>query len=163
MNFEKIFIRKILKSDNPGLEELIKTVMPEFGAIGPGFAINDPEVCDMFSTYQLKNHAYFVVTDGQLIFGGGGIAPLEGIDNTICELRKMYFKPILRGRGIGQLLMNHCLDEARLLGYKNCYLETLAGMDKAQKLYFKNGFEPIPHPLGNTGHFSCDRYFLKKL
>ena len=43
------------------------------------------------------------------------------------------------------------------------YLETLRGMDAAMRLYAKCGFEPIPGPLGATGHFSCDRYYLRDL
>ena len=35
----------------PAVARLIRAVMPEFGASGPGFAINDPEVDDMFTAY----------------------------------------------------------------------------------------------------------------
>ena len=40
---------------------------------------------------------------------------------------------------------------------------TLTGMDAAQRLYRKFGFEPLCGPLGKTGHFGCDRYFARAL
>ncbi len=163
MEASKISLRKIQKSDSPQVANLIRTVMPEFGASGPGFAIHDPEVSDMFSAYDQALHAYFVVEVDSKILGGGGIAPLLGGEPGICELRKMYFMAELRGQGFGQKIMNLCLEAARAYGYKKCYLETLKSMDAAQILYRKNGFTQIPNGLGNTGHFSCDAWYLKDL
>ena len=154
-------IRRIRAEDNPGVAELIRTVMPEFGAKGPGFAINDPEVAHMFEAYQEMGHAYFVVTDGKIL-GGGGIAPLAG-EAGVCELRKMYFLEEIRGLGLGQKVMDLCLRTARELGYQSCYLETLKSMEKAKALYLRNGFEPLPSPRGNTGHFSCDSWYQKNI
>lgn len=163
MNSKKYFIREISPRDIAGVESLIKTVMPEFGASGPGFAIHDPEVSDMYSAYHQDRHVYYVVTNGDEIFGGAGIAPLTGDKETVCELRKMYFKSEIRGMGLGQQLMDLCLKKAREMGYKKCYLETLKSMDMAQKLYLKNGFEPLSGCMGDTGHFACDSYYLKNL
>ena len=100
-----------------------------------------------------------VEADG-LVLGGGGVAPLAGGDADLCELRKMYFMPQLRGRGAGSALIALCLQTARNLGFRRCYLETLSGMDAAQALYRKCGFRAIEKPLGNTGHFSCDKFYL---
>jgi putative acetyltransferase len=84
-------------------------------------------------------------------------------ESGICELRKMYFLPELRGHGAGTALIAHCLDAARELKYRQCYLETLTGMDAAQKLYEKHGFARIPAALGSTGHFGCNRFYLRQL
>lgn len=159
MNIE---IRPVRPEDIRGVETLIKTVMPEYGATGPGFAIHDPEVLNMFEAYDKPKHAYFVVTDGNEIFGGGGIAPLSG-EEGVCELRKMYFKKKIRGQGLGQKMMDVCLDMAKNMGYQKCYLETLFSMKEAQKLYIRNGFRPLEKPMGNTGHFSCDSFYIKDL
>lgn len=156
-------VRKIQLEDNEQVQSLIKTVMPEFGATGAGFAIEDLEVKDMFSSYQKKHCCYFVVEKNGIIYGGGGVAPLEGSDGTICELRKMYFKKEIRGMGLGEKLMKLCLQAAKDFGFSKCYLETLQSMDKARKLYVKSGFLPLSSPLGNTGHFSCDSFYLKDL
>ncbi|HVH35875.1 MAG TPA: GNAT family N-acetyltransferase, partial [Tahibacter sp.] len=100
-----------------------------------------------------------VEADGRVL-GCGGVAALAGGDADVCELRKMYFLPALRGRGAGRALIERCLAAARALGYRRCYLETLSGMDAAQALYLKTGFRRIDGPLGGTGHFSCDKFYL---
>lgn len=158
-------IRRIEPRDDAAVARIIRAVMPEFGAQGPGFAINDPEVDHMFDTYAAPDAAYFVVDDDGVVVGGGGIARLAGtsVEEGICELRKMYFLPETRGRGLGAQMLDLCLAEARKLGYRRCYLETLTGMDAAQHLYRKAGFTQIPGPLGRTGHFSCDRYYARDL
>jgi len=156
-------IRPIERADSAAMANIIRSVMPEFGASGPGFAIHDAEVDDMASAYALPGSAYFVVERDARVCGGGGVAALSGGDARVCELRKMYFLPALRGLGAGDALMRRCLDTARGLGYAQCYLETLTGMDAAQRLYEKHGFRRIGGPLGNTGHFSCDRFYLLDL
>jgi putative acetyltransferase len=160
---EPFTIRPIRPSDDPAVAAIIRTVMPEFGARGPGFAINDPEVDAMSASYARPRCSYFVVERGGVVMGGGGVAPLDGGDADVCELRKMYFLPALRGVGAGAAMMERCLDAARAHAFARCYLETLTGMDAAQKLYEKSGFERIPGPMGATGHFGCNRFYLRDL
>jgi putative acetyltransferase len=163
MDTTDFLIRPIVPADSSAVAAVIRTVMPEFGASGPGFAIHDAEVQDMAEAYSRRGCAYFVVeVDGQ-VCGGGGVAALAGGDAGTCELRKMYFLPQLRRRGAGAALIRKCLDTARELGFSACYLETLTGMDAAQKLYEQQGFRQIPAALGNTGHFSCNRFYLREL
>jgi putative acetyltransferase len=156
-------LRPITAVDDVAMAQVIRTVMPEFGASGPGFAINDPEVDHLSVAYPAPRSAFFVlVRDGRVV-GGGGIAPLAGGDPDVCELRKMYFLGEARGHGQGRRMLQHCIDTARRLGYRRCYLETLTGMDAAQHLYVAAGFKPLCGPLGATGHFACDRYFVLDL
>ena len=155
-------IRPIDARDNAAVAAIIRSVMPEFGADGPGFAIHDAEVSDMHGAYSHAGCAYFVVELEGRVCGGGGVAPLDG-EPGVCELRKMYFLPELRGLGAGDALMRQCLQSARALGYARCYLETLTGMDAAQKLYARHDFKPLCGPLGKTGHFGCNRFFIRQL
>ena len=156
-------IRPIEPRDDVSIASIIRTVMPEFGAVGCGFAINDPEVDWMSRAYAQPRSAYFVVDDGGVVLGGGGIAPLSGGDEDVCELRKMYFLPQARGQGAGAALMSRCLDAARGFGFRRCYLETLGGMDAAMKLYERSGFVRIAVPLGATGHGGCNTFYLRAL
>lgn len=156
-------IRPATPADDAAIAGIIRAVMPEFGASGPGFAIHDPEVDAMHAAYDRPRHAYFVVERDGVVLGGGGVAPLANGADHVCELRKMYFMPALRGLGAGRALIERCLDVARAAGFTQCYLETLTGMDAAQKLYLAAGFHRIRESMGNTGHFSCDRYFLRDL
>ncbi|MGC1241278.1 MAG: GNAT family N-acetyltransferase [Chryseosolibacter sp.] len=156
-------IRKISSRDNSLMAIVIRTVMPEFGAGGKGFAIHDKEVDDLYAAYDNPRAAYFVCEEGGRIIGGGGIAQLEGGPEDTCELKKMYFLPQGRGRGLGQKLLSSCLEEARDKGFQNCYIETFNTMKGAMKLYEKNGFKKIPGPLGSTGHFACDIFYMLTL
>ena len=158
-----LLIRPIEPRDDVAVAAIIQAVMPEFGAGGAGFAIHDAEVSAMCAAYSGAGHAYFVVESGGRVLGGGGIAPLAGGEAGTCELRKMYFLPELRGRGGGHALIAHCLEVARALGFRRCYLETLTGMDAAQALYRAHGFERIAGPLGATGHHGCNRFYLRTL
>lgn len=160
---ESVLIRKIKPSDDPYIRDIIRSVMPEFGASGQGFAIHDAEVSNMFATYTEPRSAYFVCEVNGQITGGGGVAPLKDGDENTCELKKMYFLPAGRGKGLGQRVLSECTKAAKELGFEYCYLETFNTMNDAMKLYEKNGFEKIPGPLGNTGHFSCDIFYRKNL
>ncbi|HJU84507.1 MAG TPA: GNAT family N-acetyltransferase [Holophagaceae bacterium] len=156
--------RPITPADDAAMAAVIRTVMPEFGADGPGFAIHDPEVDHMAEAYGGPGAAYFVVVDeADRVVGGGGVAKLDGGPDGVCELRKMYFLKEARGTGLGERLLRHLLGVARDLGYRTCYLETLTGMDAAQKLYRKVGFQTLCAPMGRTGHHGCDRWFAMEL
>ncbi|MCJ0824477.1 GNAT family N-acetyltransferase [Luteimonas sp. 50] len=156
-------IRPIIADDDAAIAAIIRAVMPEFGAVGDGFAINDPEVDWMSRAYSAPRSAYFVVEADGVVLGGGGVAPLEGGPGDTCELRKMYFLPGARGLGAGAAMMARCLDAARGFGFARCYLETLGGMDAAMKLYERSGFRRIDAPLGATGHGGCNAFYLRDL
>lgn len=156
-------IRPIHPNDDAAMADVIRTVMPEFGATGSGFAISDPEVDWMSRAYAAPRHAYFVVERDGRVVGGAGVAPLAGGDADTCELRKMYFLPEARGSGAGAAMMTRCLDAARSLGFRHCYLETLTGMDAAMRLYERSGFHRIDAPMGATGHGGCNRFYLLAL
>jgi putative acetyltransferase len=155
----EIRIRPIRPGDNQKAAEIIRTVMPEFGASGSGFAIHDKEVDNMYGAYSQPRCTFIVCEVDGMLVGGGGIAPLDGGDENTCELKKMYFLPKGRGKGLGQKVLRECLMAALQIGFRYCYLETFNTMKLAMKLYEKNGFIKIPGPLGNTGHFACDTFY----
>lgn len=156
-------IRPIRRRDDKAMANVIRTVMPEFGADGPGFAIHDAEVDTLTRSYSAKRHGYFVVVKDGRVVGGGGFGPLKGEATKACELRKMYLLPEARGCGLGEALLRKCLAEAKKSGFKQCYLETTSRMIQAQGLYQKLGFAPLSGPKGKTGHFACDRWYIKDL
>lgn len=156
-------IRRIKKNDNGKVAELIRTVMVEFDACGPGYSIVDPEVNTMYESYRNDRSCYFVITLNDEIVGCGGIGPLKGGAKQTCELRKMFFLPRIRGLGLGRRLLLLLFREARTRGYSECYLETLQRMSRAIALYHRSGFELLKEPIGKTGHSACDRWYLKQL
>jgi putative acetyltransferase len=152
-------IRPIEPRDEAQVAAIIRDVMTEFGASGPGYSIHDDEVDHMHASYTTPQAAYFIAEFGDRLVGGAGVAPLDEGEPGTCELKKMYMVPDVRGKGLGHALLMRSLDAARELGYTTCYLETLASMTDARRLYERAGFVKIDGPLGNTGHFSCDAFY----
>ena len=156
-------IRPIRPADNPAMARIIRQVMTEYGAVGEGYSINDPEVDNLYGQYAAPDHTFFVIEAEGKVMGGAGIAPLQGGREGVCELRKMYLLPEGRGRGWGRLLLGQCLSAARERGFRTCYLETVDRMGEAQRLYLAAGFKLLTGPMGNTGHNSCDTWYAMDL
>ena len=156
-------IREIEQQDNLAMATVIRNVFDELNVPKVGTAYEDKATDQLFENYQKPKSVYFVVTYKKEIVGGAGIAQLDNYSGNVCELQKMYFAPITRGKGIGKLLIEKCLQSAKTFGFESCYLETMPYMDAAKALYRKNGFKDLEKPLGNTGHYSCPVWMLKKL
>lgn len=156
-------IRKIKKEDNASMAKVIRDVFVELEAPKTGTAYADPILDTLFEVYNAEKSIYFVIEHEGKIIGGSGIAPLENGPKEICELQKMYFSPEARGIGLGEKMILKCLDFAKEVGFKSCYLETLVMMKEAQKLYQKVGFQYLDEPLGYTGHSSCPVWMIKEL
>jgi putative acetyltransferase len=75
----------------------------------------------------------------------------------------MYLLKKARGKGLGKLLIQKALGFAKQAGYKNVYLETMPELKQALDTYAKFGFEYIDHPMGDTGHFGCDLWMIKRI
>ena len=157
-------IRPIRPEDNAQVARIIRTVMTEYGAVGKGYSIEDPEVDAMYEAYaDARSHFLVLETpEGQLV-GCGGIAPLRGGDANTCELKKMYFYPEARGRGMGRQLVGQLEEAARQRGFGYMYLETIAAMQEANHLYRRLHFDALPGAMGNTGHSSCGLFYGKTL
>lgn len=156
-------IRPVTFEDNPQVADLIRSVMTEFGCVGDGYSIEDPEVDNIYEAYQVRGHKFWVIVDGEKVLGCGGIGTLEEAEDDVCELKKMYFYPELRGKGFGRKLIELCLGEAKGMGYRRCYIETVERMESAIRLYEKSGFQKLKSKLGATGHSGCETFYVKEI
>ena len=156
-------IRPIAKKDNAAIATVIRNVLVEFGVPKVGTAYADANLDGLYETYQDDKKVYFVLEIDGTICGGAGIQQLQGTTENICELQKMYFAPEVRGKGFGKMMITRCLQQAKVFGFAQCYLETTPYMHDARKLYEKSGFYYIDKPIGNTGHYSCHTWMLKDL
>lgn len=156
-------IRPIQAQDNAVTAKLVRDVLTEFGANRPGFAWQDPELDMLTEAYAKPASAYYVIEHEGSILGAGGFAPFDCELPRCGELQKMYLYPQARGKGWGRKLIETLLQDMTALGYQHCYLETLASMCDAVRLYQAQGFQALPNPLGNSGHNACDNWFLKRL
>ncbi len=156
-------IREITPEDNAQVAQVVRKVLEDMGVPKVGTAYADKALDDMFTAYAKPKAAYFVVEHQGKIIGCAGISQLQNYEGNVCELQKMYFLEEARGKGLGSQMISVCLEKAKEFGFEECYLETMPYMKAAQKLYQKNGFDYIDAPMGNTGHYSCPVWMLKKL
>jgi putative acetyltransferase len=120
--------------------EEVRTLFLEYAAALPfplDFQDFDREVAGLPGAYAPPRGAL-------LLARGEGCVALRPIDETSCELKRLYVRPEARGTGLGRRLAEAVVAEARRLGYTRMRLDTVPGMDAAQSLYEQLGFREIP-------------------
>jgi putative acetyltransferase len=153
-------IRRLQQPDVSQLLELISGVRREFGLATRVASLLEPNDYAILDLYRHRRSAYFVAIMDKHVLGGAGIFPLANGDWATCELQRMYLHPQHRGRGIGQGLLNACLEAARSFGFEQCYAETIAEMSTAIAFYERNGFRRLSAPIGETGHRHNDYWLM---
>lgn len=156
-------LRPIAPRDNPATAELVRAVLTEYGANRPGFAWQDPELDHLSAAYAGKQSGYYVLEHEGQIVGAGGYAPFVCDLSRCGELQKMYLYPQARGKGWGRQLIEFLIGDMQRQGFRHCYLETLASMREAVRLYEQQGFQRLQKPLGNSGHNACDQWYVRSL
>ncbi|MFI6094117.1 GNAT family N-acetyltransferase [Lentzea sp. NPDC051213] len=74
-------------------------------------------------------------------------------NETTAKLRVLLVHPNARGHGLGNRLVETCLDFARDAGYRRIALWTVDGLTSARKIYEAHGFELIEKtPQHSFGH-----------
>lgn len=69
---------------------------------------------------------------------------LRRFDRNVGEMKRLYVRSEMRGKGVGAQLVRSLIAEARSIGYERMVLDTLPTMEAAQKLYRTLGFREIP-------------------
>lgn len=89
-----------------------------------------------------------------------GCVALRQIDETRCEMKRLYVRLVFRGCGIGDMLVDRLIEEARKQGYRHMLLDTFPFLDRAIEMYRKRGFYEIEKytdsPMDNTIYMQLD-------
>ena len=90
-----------------------------------------------------------------------GCIALRPVGPTTCEMKRLFVRSEYRARGLGRVLVEAIIEEARKIGYAHMRLDTLPGrMDRAIALYRSIGFVEIPpyynSPVDTTTFMELD-------
>jgi GNAT superfamily N-acetyltransferase len=78
-------------------------------------------------------------SDGEPVCAGG----VKRLDERTCEIKRMYVRPSLRGRGVARALLHALEATASRLGYEIARLDTGPRQQGARGLYESEGYTEI--------------------
>lgn len=89
-----------------------------------------------------------------------GCVALRPFDAGRCEMKRLFVRGEFRGLGIGRLLADRVVADARKIGYRSMLLDTLESLPEAVALYTKIGFNRIGAYCHNP---QPDAVFMEKI
>lgn len=91
-----------------------------------------------------------------------GCVALRRFDSSTAEIKRLYIRPVARGKGLGRVLLEEILRYSRQSGYKRVVLDTLPTMESAIHLYRTLDFREIQHPYPLQNQVAGLLYFERK-
>jgi len=101
-------------------------------------------IADFAASPSPSQRAWIAELDGRRV----GCVLCVRADDTTAQLRLLLVDPAARGRGVGHLLVDACVELARAAGYSRMTLWTQQNLTAARRIYAAAGFELIesaPH------------------
>lgn len=128
--------------------EIVREIFREYeAAIGVSLCFQsfEKELAELPGAYAPpKGRLYLLRIDGEV----EGCIALRPCGEQDCEMKRLYVRPARRKGGVGRLLAERVIADARSIGYRRMLLDTLDSMQSAQRLYESLGFvdaEPYTH------------------
>jgi putative acetyltransferase len=128
--------------------DAVRGILREYAAtldIDLSFQRFDDELKTLPGQYVGPRGALLTAIADDTLAGCCALRPLDNTDySNCCEMKRLFVRPQFRALGIGRLLAEAILDQARQAGYSIVLLDTLSDMETARALYRDLGFEEIP-------------------
>jgi GNAT superfamily N-acetyltransferase len=139
----KCQIRPATNADRKSIETLIFGILNEYG-LKPDPGATDSDLADIEQNYFADGGSFDVLVDdtGTIV----GTVGVYRLNDTSCEIRKMYLDSRMRGQGLGRRLLEHALATAKNMGYSRIELETASVLKEAIALYERFGFQRFERP-----------------
>ena len=134
---------RVRRARSPEQWKAARTLVEEYAeSLGFDLAFQEfeREVEALESVYGPPGGCFLLAEEEGRWLGCVGLRPLgEGV----CEMKRLYAAGHARGRGVGRLLAEAVVAEARRLGYRRMRLDTVPAMTAARALYRSLGFRSI--------------------
>ena len=129
--------------------EQARTLMREYGSardVLPCVQDFERELATLPGAYSPPDGRLFLgFEDGQQNVGEpAGCVALRKFAHDSCEMKRLYVRPAFRGNGLGRMLVEKLISDARSIGYARMVLDTLPTMREAHELYRQLDFREIP-------------------
>lgn len=147
MNNNSYNIRAGNNDDILSIKDVVFTSLMEYGLVPEEFG-KDNDLNDIEQNY-FNPGGYFGVLIEQKSNNVVGTFGLYLAEKDSCELRKMYLKKKCRGKGLGKLMMDAVIEEAKKRNITKITLETISPLKEAIALYKKYGFREIEPAIIN--------------
>lgn len=127
--------------------ELAQAMRDEIAVIYDGLALDGDSMPRAGPAELSPPHGAFLVgwvAERAVCCGG-----VKRLDQRLCEIKKMYVIPELRGQGVARMLLHALEAKARELGYEVARLDTGPKQLSARGLYESEGYTEIADFNGN--------------
>lgn len=151
-------IRAATDADSEAVRQLVDAVTLEFN-LGAQRASEAADLESVASAYGRDGGWFEVLLCGDELVGTLGMMP---VSPGVLELRKMYFRPQVRGLGLGKAVLARNLSRARAAGFDAVVLETATALEAARALYAKFGFRRESAGAGSCSS-GCDQRWRLQL
>lgn len=145
------------RADAPGVIDLIRRVFVEYGWIWDA-AVEVPDLL-RWARYEPPQGAFWVIRQDARVVGSAGV---DLVAPATAELHRLYLDPAVRGRGLGDALVETVVAWCRQRAITRLVLWSDTRFEHAHRLYLRHGFQRtgervLPEDVNQTREYHFER------